>query len=603
MKHMVPGVPILLEGVHRRKDGTTFPAEIRLSMFESGGKKLFLALVRDVTERKHMEEELQESEEHFKMLAEHAPFGISIMAPDRSFEYLNPQFTRIFGYTIEDIPDKDTWFEKAYPDKVYREKVISIWKRDTAEEVRIGEENPRVFTVRCKDGRDKSIDFRRVELIDGKQYQVYEDITARAKAEEAVRTSEKRYRQIVDNADDIIYGTDKKGRFTLINPVAERITGYSEDELLSRHYLDLVNPAYRKDTERFYRLQIIKRRQNTYYEFPIVTRDGTEVWLGQNVQLVIEGERIVGFQAVARDITNRKQAEKALQASEGRYRSLVEFTEDPVYLIDREERYLFINEKYLSRLGVPRDQIIGKHYGEFHSCEDEQEFSGYIEQVMTTGRFVQYEHRSRSDGRYFLRTLSPVQEPDGRIEMVTVIAKDITERKQVEKKLTYMATHDFLTGLPNRVLFNDRLTLMLAQARRHQQKLCVMLLDLDYFKDINDTLGHSVGDKLLRIVGERLTGLLRTSDTIARMGGDEFLLLLTEIARGNNVTTIAQKILKTFREPFAVDGHELMITTSIGIAIFPDDGEDADTLVKNADIALYRAKERGRDNFQRYTPT
>jgi diguanylate cyclase (GGDEF)-like protein len=199
--------------------------------------------------------------------------------------------------------------------------------------------------------------------------------------------------------------------------------------------------------------------------------------------------------------------------------------------------------------------------------------------------------------------LSPVQEPDGRIEMVTVIAKDITERKQAENKLTHMATHDFLTGLPNRILFNDRLTMALAQAQRHQQKLCVMLLDLDYFKDVNDTLGHSVGDKLLRIVGERLTALLRTSDTVARMGGDEFLLLLTEIARVNNVTTIAQKILEAFRKPFVIeiDDHELMITTSIGIAIFPDDGDDADVLLKNVDIAMYRAKEKGRNNFQCYS--
>jgi diguanylate cyclase (GGDEF)-like protein len=130
-----------------------------------------------------------------------------------------------------------------------------------------------------------------------------------------------------------------------------------------------------------------------------------------------------------------------------------------------------------------------------------------------------------------------------------------------------------------------------------------MLLDLDHFKDINDTLGHSVGDKLLRVVGERLAGLLRTSDTIARMGGDEFLLLLTEIARLNDVITIAQKILGVLRKPFAIDDHEFMITTSIGITIFPDDGDTADVLMKNADIAMYRAKERGRDNFQCYSST
>ena len=425
----------------------------------------------------------------------------------------------------------------------------------------------------------------------------------RKRAEEALRESEERYRTLVDNIKFGITLIDTDHNIVMINaeqsnrfkkPASKMIGKKCFQEFEKR---DAVCPHCPG-------VQAMATGQSVEVETEGVRDDGSHIYARvQAFPAFKKDGTMTGFVEIVEDITERKRAEEALQESEGRYRSLVEFTEDPVYLIDRNKRYLFINEKYLSRLGVPRDHVIGRQYGEFHCREDDQEFSGYIEQVLTTGRFAQYEHRSRSDGRYFLRTLSPVQEPDGRIETVTVISKDITERKQAENKLTYMATHDFLTGLPNRILFNDRLTLVLAQARRHQQKLCVMLLDLDYFKDINDKLGHSVGDRLLRIVGERLTGLLRTSDTIARMGGDEFLLLLAEIARLNNITTIAQKILESFREPFAVDGHELMITTSIGIAVFPDDGEDADTLVKNADIAMYRAKERGRDNFQRYTPT
>jgi diguanylate cyclase (GGDEF)-like protein/PAS domain S-box-containing protein len=474
-KQMVPGVPILLEGVHKRKDGTTFPVEIRIGMFESGDKKLFLALTRDITERKRAEEALRESEERYRTLVNNLKFGITLIDTDNNIVMVNAEQSKLFNKPASEMIGK----------KCFRE----FEKRDE-----VCPHCPGIQTMATGQ-------------------------SAEAEAE-----------------------------------------------------------GVRDDGSR------IHARIQT---FPAFRQDGT----------------MTGFIEVIEDITERKQAEKALQASEGRYRSLVEFTEDPVYLIDREKRYLFINEKYLSRLGLPRDHVIGRHYGELHCREDNQEFSGYIEQVLATGRFVQYEHRSRSDGRYFLRTLSPVQEPDGRIEMVTVIAKDITERKQAENKLTHMATHDFLTGLPNRILFNDRLTMALAQAQRHQQKLCVMLLDLDYFKDVNDTLGHSVGDKLLRIVGERLTALLRTSDTVARMGGDEFLLLLTEIARVNNVTTIAQKILEAFRKPFVIeiDDHELMITTSIGIAIFPDDGDDADVLLKNVDIAMYRAKEKGRNNFQCYS--
>jgi len=177
------------------------------------------------------------------------------------------------------------------------------------------------------------------------------------------------------------------------------------------------------------------------------------------------------------------------------------------------------------------------------------------------------------------------------------------ERKRAEETIRQLAYHDYLTGLPNRRLFNDRLNLEMAHANRNQQKLAVMLLDLDDFKDVNDTLGHSVGDQLLQAVAQRLRSLLRQSDTVARMGGDEFMLILPEIAEEEGATKVATKVLAAFRKPFVFDGHEIRITTSMGIALYPDDGEDSDTLMKNVDIAMYRAKDRGRDNVQRYAGT
>jgi diguanylate cyclase (GGDEF)-like protein len=200
--------------------------------------------------------------------------------------------------------------------------------------------------------------------------------------------------------------------------------------------------------------------------------------------------------------------------------------------------------------------------------------------------------------RWQQRSDRAIFDEQGRIIEFQSVGRDVTERVQMEQQLVYMATHDALTGLPNRVMFNDRLTLELAHAQRNRQKLAVMLLDLDRFKNVNDTLGHSVGDQLLQVVGERLTSLLRKSDTVARMGGDEFMLLFPGMARMEGAARIAQKILEVFRKPFVFEGHELHITTSIGIALCPDDGEDIDTLVKNADIAMYRAKEQGRNNYQ-----
>jgi len=222
--------------------------------------------------------------------------------------------------------------------------------------------------------------------------------------------------------------------------------------------------------------------------------------------------------------------------------------------------------------------------------------TGLSKTVSSIGKSRDLSARVPVRGRNELSTLAGEMN-----KMLQSLEESGTERKRAEETLRYMAYHDPLTGLPNRALFNDRLTLELARAQRNRQKLAVMLLDLDYFKNINDTLGHSVGDRLLQVAGNRLRSLLRSSDTVARMGGDEFLLMLPEIARVQDTSRVAQKILGAFREPFVLDGHKLHTTASIGIATYPDAGEDADTLTKNADIAMYRAKKRGRNNYEHYS--
>ncbi len=181
-------------------------------------------------------------------------------------------------------------------------------------------------------------------------------------------------------------------------------------------------------------------------------------------------------------------------------------------------------------------------------------------------------------------------------------AKLFSDRVQAEETIRHQAYHDLLTDLPNRALFNDRLTLALAHAGRSGQRAAVMFLDLDHFKLVNDMMGHAVGDRLLKATAERITGCLRKSDTVARLGGDEFMLLLPELHKGEDAATIAKKILEALKPPFNFDGHEFYITSSIGISLCPDDGEDAQTLIKSADIAMYRVKEYGRNNYQFFGP-
>jgi diguanylate cyclase (GGDEF)-like protein/PAS domain S-box-containing protein len=203
-------------------------------------------------------------------------------------------------------------------------------------------------------------------------------------------------------------------------------------------------------------------------------------------------------------------------------------------------------------------------------------------------------------GRFYDGRLTGITDPKGTAVGYVLMLHDVTERKQYETTIHHLAYHDSLTGLPNRVLLGDRLSQSLAASQRTQTRGALMILDLDRFKDINDTLGHSTGDLLLKAVSGRLTNLLRKSDTVSRMGGDEFVLLLPTIARPEGASVIAGKIVRALRKPFSCDGHTLRVTASIGIAVFPDNGCDAETLLKNADIALYRAKEQGRDTFCQY---
>jgi len=185
-------------------------------------------------------------------------------------------------------------------------------------------------------------------------------------------------------------------------------------------------------------------------------------------------------------------------------------------------------------------------------------------------------------------------------KLFLAVIRDITERKKMEEYIKQLAYHDILTGLPNRALFHDQFVMAQAHAIRYQHMLALLMMDLDHFKDVNDSLGHEAGDRLLKEIGNRLTGIVRKIDTVARMGGDEFVLLLPEINREEDAVAVAQKVVEALRQPFAFKNTEIKVTTSLGVAIYPADGSDQDTLLSNADSAMYRAKREGQNIFLRY---
>jgi diguanylate cyclase (GGDEF)-like protein/PAS domain S-box-containing protein len=264
----------------------------------------------------------------------------------------------------------------------------------------------------------------------------------------------------------------------------------------------------------------------------------------------------------------------------------------------------FVNKAACRQFGRSEEELIGLNYRAYMPKEDVKSVYKAWNKVYRTGEPLQSYHFAtvRKDGtQIFLEnSISPLRNKEGKIVGFRSVSRDVTERKQFEQKLAEMATHDSLTGLPNRTLLSDRLTMGLALSRRSGNRLAVMMLDLDKFKAINDTMGHDVGDQLLKAVGERLASVTRKSDTVARMGGDEFVLVLPQVSQPADASMLAQRILDVFRGPFIFDGHQLNVTTSIGIAVYPDDGKDVEILLKNADTAMYWAKEHGRDAYRFY---
>ncbi len=301
-----------------------------------------------------------------------------------------------------------------------------------------------------------------------------------------------------------------------------------------------------------------------------------------------------------------RRAQEELEASRSRYADLYDFAPTSYLTFDKDGLIREVNLTGAGLLGVNRRLLINKPFSVFIIKEDRDTFRAHLRETLKreTRQIGEIRIR-RKDGSVLSVQLQSIaaEAPEGNFTFCRTAAIDISERKQMEESIRHQANHDTLTNLPNRLLFMNILSVELAQAQRGKKKFAVMFLDLDRFKHINDTLGHDIGDKLLKEVAERLRRSVRASDTVSRMGGDEFNILLTQIPLANDIITIAQKVVGSFSKPYMISGHEFNMSTSIGISIYPEDGETMEALLNNADTAMYHAKELGGNSYQFYNAT
>jgi diguanylate cyclase (GGDEF)-like protein/PAS domain S-box-containing protein len=309
-----------------------------------------------------------------------------------------------------------------------------------------------------------------------------------------------------------------------------------------------------------------------------------------------------GIRTTVFDITARKRTESELRESEERYRQLVELSPDAI-AVHGGGRFSFVNSAAVRLFGAGRpEDLIGRRVLDFVHPDS-------VELVREQGRMIS-EHGAgvllleqrivRLDGSPVDVEVAAMAFTHRGRTAVQVVARDVTLRKSADEQIRALAYHDALTGLPNRILFHDRLAMAVAQAHRQDQKVGLLFIDLDRFKAINDSLGHTVGDEALRAIAERIQGCVREGDTLARLGGDEFTLVLPSLSEVADATRAAEKVLNALRQPFTLAGGELNITASVGISVYPDDAVDLAALIRSSDVAMYRVKEHGRDNYQLY---
>ena len=431
---------------------------------------------------------------------------------------------------------------------------------------------------------------------------------ARASAEQALRKSETRLRQLIASTLDAVITLDRDGNVIEWNPQAESTFGIGARDVIGRPIPPAIVPErihalivrmldrYRRGG----RTGLLRRRVESSARrasgehFPVeITIDPIGSGADQT------------FTAFIRDISERKRAHSELEASEKRFRALVEKSWSGVALLDENLAFTYVGSSTQRLLGYSDEELMRTSFIALIHPRDRQAtlevFADLLAATPTLEARAEFRFLHKNGTWIWLEGFAQNLLPDPSVRALVVNYRDITQRKATEKQLEYQAYYDALTGLPNRLLFRDRVVNAIAQARRHRRGIAVMYLDLDHFKLVNDGLGHSVGDALLSDVAVRLQGSIRASDTISRLGGDEFTILLNDTTSSDSVFSVARKVLQSLARPFRVEGHELYVTASIGISVFPADGEDVEKLLKCADSAMYRAKELGRNQAQLFT--
>ncbi|MGE3466284.1 MAG: PAS domain S-box protein [Pyrinomonadaceae bacterium] len=584
-----------------QNDGGAFQVNVLPVRDEQGEIFAGMVMWQDITERKLAHDAIQESESRYRQLFENANDIIYVHDLKGNYISINQAAERIFGYTREEALSMNM-------KDITAPEHLGLVKRKLSQKLS-GAANQTVYEVDCikKDGTRSTLEVNSSVITkDGEPVAVQgiaRDITDRKHAEEAVRKSENRYRDLFENANDLIYTHDLKGNFTSLNRAGELITGYSRDEALQMNIAQVVAPDF-LDLARTMTARKVESERPTTYELEIVAKQGHRVTLELSTRLIVSSDGIPGgVQGIGRDITDRRKTEDSLRGTVSLFASTFESTADGIVVMGLDKGIVTCNKKFVEMWSVP-DEMIAESDGlkliDFvaNQLKEPEPFLRKIEAVYQTPMEIATEILELKDGRVFERYSQPQFMEDKIVGRVACF-RDITERTRAEEKLRHYALHDTLTNLPNRVEFMNHLRQAVSRSEGNEfAKFAVLFLDLDRFKVINDSLGHSVGDKLLVAIAEKLSSCVRPGDVVARLGGDEFTILLHRTADMVEVAGVAERLQTKIAEPIRIDNYEVFTTASIGVVVSGGVSRSAEDFLRDADAAMYRAKDAGKARYE-----
>jgi len=425
-----------------------------------------------------------------------------------------------------------------------------------------------------------------------------------AKHQRLLKISEERYRMLMESSHYGIWDWDLEANTLYLSPQWKQQLGYLDGELENSFetFRRLLHPDEVDEIMASIDAFLLTQNEQWDHEFRLRHKNGDYIWVNARASYKSDAQGIViRMIGVHIDITNRRQSEEKLRQAAQVFSSTIE----GVIISDSDGAILDVNPAFCSISGYTREQSIGQNPRFLQSGRHSKDFyKAMWQSLLEEGNWSGEIWNRRAGGDIYpaLMTISAVKDKGDITTGYVCLFADITKSKHAEERLAFLAHHDELTGLPNRLLLKDRLDHALRHAKRSKSRVAVIFIDLDHFKNINDSMGHSVGDEFLKKVSERLQEAIRSDDTLARISGDEFVLMIENSQAVNNTTNVLNKIVDEFRVPFELERHQVLITCSIGVSIFPEDGQSSEELIKNADAAMYRAKDEGRNTYEFYTP-